>query len=72
MTKQAIITALKDTYVLLDEKKAQFELMIHSMENKEAAVEDESDDSEDDDAKGTSNEDASGEEDSGSSSEEAE
>jgi len=71
MTKQAIITALKDTCVLLDEKKAQFELMIQSLEKEEAAAEDEPDDAENDDAEGTSNEDASGKDDSGSSSEEA-
>jgi hypothetical protein len=32
MTKQEIVKALKDTCVLLDERKAQFELMIHSLE----------------------------------------
>jgi len=74
MTKQEVITALKDTCVLLDERKAQFELMIHSMEKVEAAAEDESDDAKDD--KGgegaNSNKDASSKEDSGSRSEEAE
>jgi len=43
MTKEEIIAALKDTCVLLDEWKAQFELMIHSMEKVEAAAEDELD-----------------------------
>lgn len=32
MTKQEIIAALKDTCVLMDKRKAQFELMIHSLE----------------------------------------
>jgi len=32
MTKQEIVTALKDTCVMLDERKAQFELMTHSLE----------------------------------------
>jgi len=72
MTKEAIITAPKDTCVLLDEKKDQFELMIHSLEKEKDAVEDEPDDVENEDAEGTSNEDASGKEDSGSSSKEAE
>jgi len=32
MTKQKIIAALKDTCVMMDERKAQFELMIHPLE----------------------------------------
>jgi len=74
MTKQKIVTTLKDTCVLLIEKKAQFELIIHSLEKEEAAAEDELDDVEDDNADeaANGNEDASGNEDSGSSSEEAE
>lgn len=36
MTKQEIVAALKETCVLLDERKAQFELMIHSLEGEYA------------------------------------
>jgi len=70
MTKQEIVAALKDTCVMLDERKIQFELMIHSLEREDAAVEDEQAESEeeDDDAdKGQGDEEASG-----SSSEDAE
>jgi len=38
-TKQEIVAALKDTYELLDERKAQFELMIHSLEGENADAE---------------------------------
>jgi hypothetical protein len=31
MTKEEIIAALKDTCVMLDERKAKFELMIHTL-----------------------------------------
>jgi len=41
MTKQTIITALKDTCVLLDERKAQFELMIPYLEKEDVAAENE-------------------------------
>jgi len=51
MTNEAIITSLKDTCLLLDEKKAQFELMIHSLEKEKVAAEDELDDVENEDAK---------------------
>ena len=46
MTKEEIIVALKDTCVMLDERKAQFELMIHSLEREDVAVEDEQAESE--------------------------
>jgi len=38
MTKQDIVVALKDTCVMLNERKAQFELMIHALENKDVAT----------------------------------
>jgi hypothetical protein len=45
MTKQEIVKALKDTCVLLEERKAKFELMIHSLEGEiTAANEQEADD----------------------------
>jgi len=82
MRKQEIVTALKDTCVMLNERKAQFELMIHSLEKEDAAAENESEESEEEEADtveddnadeaDNSNEDASSNEDSGSSSEEAE
>jgi hypothetical protein len=50
ITKQEIIVALKDTCVLMDKRKAQFELMIHSLEGEGA---DEAD-NEDEDRKGGS------------------
>jgi hypothetical protein len=40
MTMEEIIAALKDTCVMLDERKAKFELMIHSLEGKDAGAED--------------------------------
>jgi hypothetical protein len=36
MTKQEIVAALKDTCVMMDERKDQFELMIHSLEGESA------------------------------------
>ena len=41
MTKEQFIVSLKDTYVMLDERKAQFELMIQSLEIVDAATADE-------------------------------
>ena len=38
MTKEEIIVALKDTCVMLDERKAQFELMIHALEKEDVAA----------------------------------
>ena len=77
MTKQEIVTALKDTCVFLNKRKAQFELMIHTLERKvpaenelEESGEVEVNDVEDDNADG--NEDASGKEDFGNNSEENE
>jgi len=52
MTKQEIVVALNDTSVMLDERKTQFELMIHSLERErerereDAATEDEQEESE--------------------------
>jgi hypothetical protein len=59
MTKEEIIAALKDTCVILHERKAQFELVIHALERKD-------DDAEDDEAerdKEVEDEDGSGNED---------
>jgi len=69
MTKQEIVVALKDTCVILDERKTQFELMIHSLEREDAASGDEQADSEDNNAGDAGNDD---EETSSSSSEAAE
>jgi len=76
MTKQKIMTDLKDTCVMLDERKARFERMIHALEKEDAAAENEleesneenADDAKDDnvDEVANGNEDASGKEDSGS------
>jgi len=46
MTKQEIVAALKDICVRLDERKSQFELMIHSVEREDAVAEDEQAESE--------------------------
>ena len=72
MTKQEIVAALRDTCVMLDERKAKIELMIHSLEREDAAAEDEQEESEEEDADeaGIGNEDE--EEASGSSSKAAE
>jgi cobalamin biosynthesis protein CobT len=48
MTKQDIVAALKDTCVMLDERKVKFELMIHALEGKNDDAEDEEADSEKD------------------------
>jgi hypothetical protein len=40
MTKEEIIAALKDTCVMLDEMKAQFEQMIHALEKEDAENDD--------------------------------
>jgi hypothetical protein len=68
MTRQEIVAALKDTCVMLDEKKTQFELMIHSLEKEDAAAEGEQEDHEDDNADEARNDDGEDEEASGSSS----
>ena len=49
MSKEEIITALKDTCVILNERKAQFERMIHALERKEV---DAGADAKDEDAEG--------------------
>jgi hypothetical protein len=49
MTKQEIMKALKDTCVLLDKKKTQFELMIHSLEGENIVAEEQVEDEETDD-----------------------
>lgn len=69
MTTQEIIAALKDTCVMMDEKKAQFELIIHSLERKDAVVEKDLKENEDYDAEITCDGDAGSKEDSSSSSE---
>ena len=72
-TKQEIVAALKDTYELLDERKAQFELMIHSLEGENADAEDEKAESgKEEEADNAVDENEDGDEDSGSSSEAAE
>jgi len=38
-TKQEIVAALKDTCVILDERKTQFVLMLHSLERENVATE---------------------------------
>ena len=75
MSKEEIITALKDTCVILEESKTQFERMIHALERKEddAGTDVEDEDAEVDD--GSRNEDEEDEDiddASGSNSEEAE
>jgi hypothetical protein len=82
MTKEEIIAALKDTCVMLDERKAQFELMIHGLEEKYAENDDdlaESDNdedaenaAEDEEEADAANDDKKDEETSGSSTEAAE
>jgi hypothetical protein len=72
MTKEEIVAALKDTCDMLDERKVQFELMIHSLEREDAAAEDELEDNEDDNADEAGNDYQEEEEASGSSSEGAE
>jgi hypothetical protein len=39
MSRNEIVVALRDTCTILDEKKAQFELMIEALENEEVAAE---------------------------------
>jgi hypothetical protein len=46
MTKEEIIAALKDTCVMMDERKAQFELMIHALERNDDANKGEQEESE--------------------------
>ena len=81
MTKQEIVTAFKDTCVMLDGRKAQLELMTHSLENgNDVAVENELEESEeeevnnadDDNAVKVDNGNEGSKEDSDSSSETAE
>jgi len=57
MTKEEIIAALKDTCVMLDERKAQFELMIHALEKENAANDDEHAENDNDEDAGNANED---------------
>jgi uncharacterized RmlC-like cupin family protein len=49
ITKQKIVTALKDTCVMLEERKTQFELMIQSLEREDAAAENKLEESEEED-----------------------
>ena len=72
MTKEEIIVALEDTCVMLDEKKAQFEQMIHSLEREDVVAEDEQAESEDGEEDDDADEDQEDVEASGSSSEAAE
>jgi len=41
MSRKEIVAALIDTCVMLDERKAQFELMIHALEKEDAEAESE-------------------------------
>jgi len=50
MTKQNIVDALKDTCVILDERKAQFEIMIHALENEDVATAGEQEESDEEEA----------------------
>jgi hypothetical protein len=65
MTKQEIIAALKDTCVMMDKRKAQFELMIHSLEG-ESTDADEQEEDEGTDEADNDNEDRKGDSDSSS------
>ena len=69
MTKEEIIVALKDTCVVLDERKAQFELMIYALDKEDVVAAGESEDSEEEEADDAGNDDLEDEEGSGSSSE---
>jgi hypothetical protein len=69
MTKQEIVAALKDTCVLLDERKAQFELMIHSLEGENTDADEQAENEKDEEAHDAENENEDGAEDSDSSSE---
>jgi len=72
MTKQEIVAALKDTCALLDERKAQFELMIHSLEGENVDDEDEQAESEkEEEVDNAEDENEDGDEDSDNSSEAA-
>ncbi|MCI75207.1 hypothetical protein A2U01_0096475, partial [Trifolium medium] len=39
MSRKTIVAALKDTYRILDERKAQFELMIQALEHEDGTLE---------------------------------
>jgi len=56
MTKEEIIVALKDTCVMLDERKAQLELIIHALEKEDVAVASEQEDNEEEEADDAGNE----------------
>ena len=71
-TKEQIGAALKETCIMLDKRKAQFEIMIQSIEIEDATAEDEPEDDEGGDTDGADNEDERNKEDSGNNSEEAE
>jgi hypothetical protein len=73
MTKEEIIDSLKDTCVMLDERKAQFELMIHALEKEDDDAEGEQEESEEEEDGDAGNDDQEdGNEAFGSSSEAAE
>lgn len=69
MTKQEIVAALKETCVLLDERKAQFELMIHSLEGEYADADVQAENEKDEEAHDAEDKNEDGAEDSDSSSE---
>jgi hypothetical protein len=49
MSRNEIVAALRDICTILDEKKAQFELMIEALENEEVAAEAENPDTKEED-----------------------
>jgi len=57
MTKEEIIVALKDTCVMLDSRKTQFELMIHALEKEDLANGDEHAESDNNEDAGNADED---------------
>jgi len=57
MTKEEIIAAFKDTFVMLDERKAEFEKMIHALEKVDVANDDEHAESDNDEDVNDANED---------------
>jgi len=56
MTKEEIIVALKDTCIMLDERKTQFEKMIHALEKVDVANDDEHAESDNDEDADDANE----------------
>jgi len=70
MTKKEIVVALKDTCVMLDERKAQFELMIHALEKEDVANKDEHQGNEEEEAEDAGSEEEEDTDDAGNKNEE--